>query len=102
MHDIVAHNLSVMIALADGAGYMSEQDPKRAAGAMEQVSEPAVRRWTRCAGCSACCASDEATALAPQPGLDDLEPLVERVREAGPAAALERPANRSRSARARS
>src|SRR3954469_7459335 len=38
MHDIVAHNLSVMIALADGAGYMAEQDPQRAARAMEQVS----------------------------------------------------------------
>src|SRR3954464_9369021 len=38
MHDIVAHNLSVMIALADGAGYMVGQDPQRAARAMEQVS----------------------------------------------------------------
>ena len=89
MHDIVAHNLSVMIALADGAGYMSEQDPKRAAGAMEQVSETgrdALDEMRRLLGVLR---EDEATALAPQPGLADLEPLLERLREAGLHAALE-------------
>jgi signal transduction histidine kinase len=31
MHDIVSHNLSVMIALADGASYAIDDSPKRAA-----------------------------------------------------------------------
>ena len=43
---------------------------------------------------------DESTALAPQPGLADLEPLLEQVRAAGLQAGLGPPASRSRSARA--
>jgi signal transduction histidine kinase len=39
MHDIVAHNIAVMIALADGAAYTSEASPERAAGVMRQVSD---------------------------------------------------------------
>ena len=89
MHDIVAHNLSVMIALADGAGYMSEQDPKRAAGAMEQVSETGRHALDEMRRLLGVLREDEATALAPQPGLADLEPLLERLREAGLHAALE-------------
>ncbi len=38
MHDIVAHNLSVIIALADGASYTMESSPRRAAQATERVS----------------------------------------------------------------
>ncbi|HEU5419925.1 MAG TPA: histidine kinase [Streptosporangiaceae bacterium] len=38
MHDIVAHHIAVMIALADGAAYTSEASPERAAGVMRQVS----------------------------------------------------------------
>ncbi|RKQ90434.1 signal transduction histidine kinase [Solirubrobacter pauli] len=88
MHDIVAHNLSVMIALADGAGYVSEQDPKRAAAAMEQVSQTgrhALGEMRRLLGVL----REDSTGLAPQPGLDDLEPLLEQVRAAGLHATLE-------------
>jgi signal transduction histidine kinase len=38
MHDIVAHNLSVMIALADGATYAMESSPERAIQATQRVS----------------------------------------------------------------
>jgi len=89
MHDIVAHNLTVMVALADGAGYMSEQDPKRAAEAMEQVSgtgRNALGEMRRLLGVLR---EDESAALAPQPGLADLEPLLEQVRAAGLHARLE-------------
>ena len=88
MHDIVAHNLSVMIALADGAGYVSEQDPERAAGAMEQVSKTgrhALGEMRRLLGVL----REDSTGLAPQPGLADLEPLLEQVRAAGLHATLE-------------
>ena len=103
MHDIVAHNLSVMIALADGAGYMSEQDPKRSAGAMEQVSRTGRHALGEMRRLLGVLRDDETTALAPQPGLADLDPLLEQVRAAGlHAHARDRPARRSRSARARS
>ena len=38
MHDIVAHNLTVMIALADGASYAMDTSPERALQATERVS----------------------------------------------------------------
>ena len=38
MHDIVAHNLTVMIALADGAVFAAERAPEKATTAMETVS----------------------------------------------------------------
>jgi signal transduction histidine kinase len=38
MHDIVAHNLSVMIALADGASYAVHDAPDRAQSAMQTAS----------------------------------------------------------------
>ena len=103
MHDIVAHNLSVMIALADGAGYMSERDPKRAAGAMEQVSQTGRHALGEMRRLLGVLREDESTALAPQPGLADLEPLLEQVRAAGlHARAWRPPARPSRSARGRS
>ncbi len=89
MHDIVAHNLSVMIALADGAGYIAEQDPKRALGAMGQVSDTGRHALDEMRRLLGVLREDEATALAPQPGLAELEPLLERLREAGLRATLE-------------
>ena len=41
---------------------------------------PAVRRWWRCAGCSACCArTSAAQPLEPQPRLDRLDELLAQV-----------------------
>jgi signal transduction histidine kinase len=89
MHDVVAHNLSVMIALADGAGFMSTREPARSADAMEQVSRTgrdALDEMRRLLGVLR---DDETTALAPQPGLADLDALLERLRAAGLRATLE-------------
>src|SRR5215472_573798 len=38
MHDIVAHNIAVMIALAEGAAYTTKKDADQAADLMAQVS----------------------------------------------------------------
>jgi signal transduction histidine kinase len=38
MHDIIAHSLSVMVALADGADALAEKDPARSRGAMREVA----------------------------------------------------------------
>ena len=38
MHDVVAHNLSVMVALCDGAAYHVHDAPDRVASALEQAS----------------------------------------------------------------
>jgi signal transduction histidine kinase len=84
MHDIVAHNLSVMIALADGASFAIDRSPERSAQATRQVSatgRDALLEMRRLLGIL----GDEqpSNPLAPQPGLAELERLVERVRIAG-------------------
>jgi signal transduction histidine kinase len=83
MHDIVAHNLSVMIALADGAGFMAESDPPRSAGAMEQVSKTGRHALGEMRRLLGVLRDDGEAALAPQPGLADLDGLLEQVRAAG-------------------
>jgi signal transduction histidine kinase len=92
MHDIVAHNLTVMIALADGATYAIEDDPERARKAMETASRTGrealsdMRRLLDVLHD----ADDAATnGRAPQPGLERISTLVEQVRTAGVAVSYE-------------
>jgi signal transduction histidine kinase len=89
MHDVVAHNLTVMIALADGAARSATVAPERAAGVMAQVSatgRQALGEMRRLLGVLQ--DSGDTGGRAPQPGLDDLEALVARVRSAGPRVSL--------------
>ncbi|WP_433346858.1 sensor histidine kinase [Microtetraspora malaysiensis] len=88
MHDIVTHNLSVMVALADSAGYVRHSAPDRAAAAMEHIAATgrqalqdmrrslSTGRATSGEGCL-----DET--LQPAPGIAELGPLAERARAAG-------------------
>ncbi len=81
VHDIVAHSLTVVIAQADGARYATAGDSPAAADAFETIAQTArdaladVRvlltelRHTQEAG--------------PQPGLDDLDALLQSMRDSG-------------------
>jgi len=97
LHDVVAHNLAVMIALADGAAFTADRSPAQAADAMRSVSDTgrqALGEMRRLLGVL----RDERDARgaldgperrdggaerSPQPGLHDLDRLVEQVRSAG-------------------
>jgi signal transduction histidine kinase len=84
MHDIVAHNLAVMIALSDGAAYTVAEDPGRAASVMGQVSDTgrsALTEMRRLLGVMRQPAV--APEHAPQPTLADLDDLLATVRAAG-------------------
>jgi len=86
MHDIVAHNLAVMVALADGASYAAESD--RVGTAMRQVSatgRQALDEMRRLVGLLRNGGPGERS---PQPGLADLDDLVGQVRAAGVAVDL--------------
>jgi signal transduction histidine kinase len=87
MHDIVAHNLAVMIALADGAAFTATAAPDRAADAMQQVSgtgRQALAEMRRLLGLLHAGEPPQAPSeLVPQPGLDDIDELVDQVRAAG-------------------
>jgi signal transduction histidine kinase len=123
MHDIVAHHLTVMTALSEGAAATAPTDPSRAATVMalaaatgrEALAEmrrlvgvlrspvapdrpailaPSLSRATgtvpspdppsaRRAGADPTGADPVSAELMPQPGLHDLDALVDRVRAAG-------------------
>ncbi|EYR63377.1 histidine kinase [Actinotalea ferrariae CF5-4] len=82
MHDVVAHSLSVMIALADGASAALERSPDRSRAALDELAgtgRSALADMRRILGVL----QDVGTPLEPQPGAVDLEGLVERFRTAG-------------------
>lgn len=84
MHDVIAHNLTVMIALTDGAALTVQRDPRRAAAAVTEASAAgrlALHEMRRVLGVLR--DSDESFALAPTPGLAELETLLETVRRTG-------------------
>jgi signal transduction histidine kinase len=84
MHDIVAHNLSVMIALADGAAFAAERSPAQSATAMQAVSATGRQALGEMRGLLGVLRDGRgAGELVPQPGLGDIDLLVGQVRAAG-------------------
>lgn len=84
MHDIVTHNLSVMVALADGAVYANPHAPDKAEAAMRQSAETGRQALTDMRRFLGVLRADEPDALRhPQPGLGQLEALVAQVEAAG-------------------
>ena len=85
MHDIIAHNLAVIVGLADGGRYAAERSPERssqALGAIAGTGREALSELRRLLGILTE-ADDRPADRAPQPGLADLESLLDRVRAAG-------------------
>jgi signal transduction histidine kinase len=85
MHDIVAHNIAVMIALADGAAYTIPQDPGHAATLMGHVSQTgrsALTEMRRMVGVLRRPEGSQSPNV-PQPALADLGAMISAVREAG-------------------
>jgi signal transduction histidine kinase len=85
MHDIIAHNLAVIVGLADGGRYAAARSPERssqALGAIASTGREALSELRRLLGVLTD-DDDRAADLAPQPGLTDLEALLDRVRAAG-------------------
>ncbi|WP_245180674.1 sensor histidine kinase [Streptomyces montanisoli] len=86
MHDIVGHNLSVIITLADGGAYASRHSPQRGSQALELIAETgrqALGELRRMLGLLREQA-DDAPRLSPQPGVPELDALCTRIRTAGP------------------
>jgi len=81
MHDVVAHSLAVVIAQADGARFAARTRPEAAVGALDTIGGVARSALGDVRVLLAELRHDEADA--PQPVLDDLDGLLERVRDAG-------------------
>jgi signal transduction histidine kinase len=99
MHDIVAHSLSVMVALADGADALLAKDPERSRAAMREVATTGRSSMTEMRRLLGVLSDDPVTdsaetdrtdaPLSPQPGMDQLVDLVDSFRSAGLPARLE-------------
>jgi signal transduction histidine kinase len=83
MHDIVAHHLTVMVALADGAAVQALRSPERAAEAMRNVSSTGRLALTDTRRLLGVLRDDSVGARAPLPDLESVDDLIERVRAAG-------------------
>jgi signal transduction histidine kinase len=84
LHDVVAHSVSVMVVQAGAARTLITSRPERATEALlavEASGRDALRELRHLLGLLT--ASDQQPALAPQPGLDQLQPLIERMAQAG-------------------
>jgi signal transduction histidine kinase len=93
MHDIVAHHLTVMVALSDGAIAATAAAPERGIEVMRTVSATGRRALVdtrRLLGVLRKSGSEDAhDALQPVPDLAELDVLLERVRAAGLPVTLE-------------
>jgi signal transduction histidine kinase len=90
MHDVVSHNIQVMVTLADAAA--AARDPERAAEVMHEVSGTGRQALTDMRHMLGVLREEPGAGVAepaapvpyaPQPGLDELPALVERVRGTG-------------------
>jgi signal transduction histidine kinase len=89
MHDVVAHSLSVMVTLSKGAAAKQAAEPERATAAMRQVSatgHQALDEMRRLLGVLR--TEDGPESRQPQPGLAQLDGLLDQVRATGLAAGL--------------
>jgi signal transduction histidine kinase len=84
LHDVVAHNVSVMVVQAAAARRMIDHDPVKATealGSVEQTGREALKEMRRMVGMLG--KSDDKLALEPQPSVAELDWLIERAREEG-------------------
>ncbi|UNZ17964.1 sensor histidine kinase [Streptomyces sp. 891-h] len=88
LHDVVAHNVSVMVVQADGAAYVLDSSPEQTRMALETISgtgRQALAEMRRLLGVlrSGDSGKPDGDEYVPQPGVEQIAELVEQVRGAG-------------------
>ncbi|WP_395572922.1 sensor histidine kinase [Streptomyces sp. BK79] len=86
LHDVVAHNVSVMVVQADGAAYVLDTAPDQAKKALETISSTgrqALAEMRRLLGVLRTGEHEEAGEYVPQPDVQQIEDLVEQCRTSG-------------------
>ena len=84
LHDVVAHGVSVMVIQAGAARQVVGATPDRATDSLltiEATGRDVMAELRRLLGVLN--DDGEASGIAPQPGIDQVPPLVERIRQAG-------------------
>lgn len=83
IHDIVAHSLSVMVRLADGAETVITSDPKSAQAVLEQIGKTGRSSLAEMRRVLGVLQDDVAADLDPSPDVTDLPVLIGTYRRAG-------------------
>lgn len=83
IHDVVSHGLSAMVVMADAAASTVEAEPERARSAMLTVRDTGRTALAEMRRMLGVLRDDEPGSRAPQPGINQLEQLVEEARTAG-------------------
>lgn len=84
LHDVIAHNLSVMVAQADGGRYAFDNEPERSRQALAQIGDTgrqALSEMSHLLGVLR--PGEEAPAFTPAPGVAEIEELIAQARDAG-------------------
>ncbi|QNP71022.1 sensor histidine kinase [Streptomyces roseirectus] len=86
LHDVVAHNVSVMVVQADGAAYVLDAAPDQAKKALETISSTgrqALAEMRRLLGVLRTGEHQEGGEYVPQPDVEQIEDLVQQCRGSG-------------------
>jgi len=86
LHDVVAHNVSVMVVQADGAAYVLDAAPDQAKKALETISSTgrqALAEMRRLLGVLRTGEHQEVGEYVPQPDVDQIDELIEQCRTSG-------------------
>ncbi|KQB86609.1 Sensor histidine kinase DesK [Corynebacterium lowii] len=83
MHDIIAHNLSGVIALADGARYNAVKNPQMAAETLETISQTSREALTQMRGLLSVLREEGGRERNAAPGVADIAALVADARRNG-------------------
>jgi signal transduction histidine kinase len=86
LHDVIAHNVSVMVVQADGASYTLDSEPDRARQALAAIAttgRQALAEMRRMLGVLRRDEEGTGTGRAPLPGIGQLGELLEQTRAAG-------------------
>ena len=84
LHDVIAHNVSVMVVQADGASYALDSSPERARQALGNIASTgrqALAEMRRMLGVLR--SDDRSTGVVPLPGISQLGELLEQARATG-------------------
>ncbi|MDF3145538.1 MULTISPECIES: sensor histidine kinase [unclassified Streptomyces] len=86
LHDVVAHNVSVMVVQADGAAYVLDAAPDQAKKALETISSTgrqALAEMRRLLGVLRTGEHQEGGEYVPQPDVEQIDELIQHCRTSG-------------------
>jgi signal transduction histidine kinase len=83
LHDVIAHSVSVMVIQSGGARLVMDEEPDRAEQSLRNVERAGREALLELRRLLGILGDGDPHALAPQPGLRDISPLLTHARESG-------------------